>query len=106
MHFVRVHTQQFLVHVSTQTGGTGGGFFLTCEDLGKIFDHPFSACTFFFSFFVFEVEISWYTQDPLFMLGSVHSGSASRDDCGRMFPDELGVSSLPDRFPHYAWTAA
>ena len=23
-----------------------------------------------------------------------------------MFPDELRVSSFPDRFPHYAWTAA
>ena len=40
------------------------------------------------------------------MPGSVHSGSASRDDCGRMFPDKLRVSSFPYRFPHYAWTAA
>ena len=40
------------------------------------------------------------------MPGSVHSGSASRDDCGRLFPEELRVSSFPDRFPHYAWTAA
>ena len=23
-----------------------------------------------------------------------------------MFPDEMPVSSFPDRFPHYAWTAA
>ena len=28
------------------------------------------------------------------------------DDCDRVFPDELRVSSIPDRFPHYAWTAA
>ena len=39
------------------------------------------------------------------MPGLVHSGSARWDDCGQMFPDELHVSSLPDRFPHYAWTA-
>ena len=40
------------------------------------------------------------------MPGSVHSGSASLEDCGRMFPDKLRVSSFPDRFLHYAWTAA
>ena len=32
---------------------------------------------------------------PLFRQGSVHSGSASWDDCGRAFPDELPVSSFP-----------
>ena len=37
---------------------------------------------------------------------SVHSGSESWDDWGRVFPDELHVSSFPDRFPHYAWRAA
>ena len=42
------------------------------------------------------------TQIPLSRPGSVHSGSASWDDCGRVLPDELPVSSLPDRFPHYA----
>ena len=40
------------------------------------------------------------------MPGSVHSGSASRDDCGRTFPGKLSVSSFLDRFPHYAWTTA
>ena len=39
---------------------------------------------------------------PLFRPGSVHSGLASSDDCDRVFPDKLRVSSLPDRFPHYA----
>ena len=43
---------------------------------------------------------------PLFRPGSVHSGSASLDDCDRVFPDELLASSIPDRFPHSAWTAA
>ena len=35
---------------------------------------------------------------------SVYSGSASWDDCGRMFPDEIRVSSFRDRIPHNAWT--
>ena len=48
--------------------------------------------------FFFKVEISLRTLS--------HSGSASGDDCDRVFPDELRVSSFPDRFPHYAWTAA
>ena len=55
-------------------------------------------------FFFFWVEISSRTLVPLFMTGSVHCGSASWDDCGRMFPDKLRVSSFPDRFPHYACT--
>ena len=53
----------------------------------------------------FLVEFSTRTLIPLFRPGSVHSGSASWDDCDRVFPDELRVSSLPDRFSHYAWTA-
>ena len=57
-------------------------------------------------FFFFEVEISLRTLIPLFMTGSVHSGWASWDDCGRMFHDKLRVSSFPDGFPHYSWTAA
>ena len=42
----------------------GGGFFLACEDFGRMFDHSFSVCTFFF---FFEVEVSSRTQIPLFM---------------------------------------
>ena len=60
----------------------------------------------FLKFFLIKVEISSRTLIPLFMPGSVHSGSASWDDCDRMFPDELRVSSFPDSFSHYAWTAA
>ena len=30
----------------------GGGSFLTCEDLGRMFDHSFLACNFFFFFFI------------------------------------------------------
>ena len=63
--------------------------------------HPQLALFFFF----FKVEIRSHTLIPL-LVGSVHGGSASWDDCGRMYPDKLRVSSFPYRFPHYAWTAA
>ena len=53
-----------------------------------------------------QVEISSRTLIPLLRLGSVHSGSASLDDCDGVFPDELRVSSFPDRFPDNTWTAA
>ena len=56
--------------------------------------------------FFFEVEISSRALIPLFMPASVNSGSAIRVDCGRMFSDKLRVSSFPNRFPHYARTAA
>ena len=56
--------------------------------------------------FFFKVEISLHTLIPLFMPESVHSGSASLDDHGQMFPYKLCARSIPDRFPHYAWTAA
>ena len=58
----------------------------------------------FFLFF-FKVEISWRTLIPLFTPGLVHSGSASWGDCSWVCSDELCVSSFPDRFPRYAWTA-
>ena len=69
---------------------------------GRVFNHSFPGCAFFF----FEVEISLRTLIPLFEPGSVHSGSVSQDNCGRMFPDKLRVSLFRDRFTHYAWTTA
>ena len=57
-------------------------------------------------FFFFLMEISSRTLIALLIPGSVTSDSASWDDCGRTFPDKLSVSSFPDRFLHYAWTAA
>ena len=78
-----------------------GGFFLVCKNLGGMFSNSFPACTFFF-----KVEISLRTLIPLFMPGSVHSGSASWDDCDWVFPDELHVSSFSLQFPYYARTAA
>ena len=52
-------------------------------------------CAFFF-FFLFLVQISSCKLSPLFRPGSVRSGSASWDDCNRVFPDDLRVSSFPD----------
>ena len=93
----------FFSHFFPVLLGGGGGFFLTCEDFGRIFDNSFPACTFFF---FFKVEISSCVLIPLFRPGSVHSGLASWDNCDRVFPDELRVSSFPDRFSHSTWTAA
>ena len=56
-------------------------------------------------FFVL-VEISSHKLIPLFWPGSVHSVSGSWDDRDRVFPDELHVSSFPNRFPYSACTAA
>ena len=63
-------------------------FFLACKDFGRMFDHLLPICTFFFFFRLL-------TLIPLFRPGSVHSGSASWDDCGWAFPDELCVSLFP-----------
>ena len=52
----------------------GSGFFLTCEDFGRMFTHSFPACVFFIFFF-----ISLCMLILLFRPGSVHSGSASWD---------------------------
>ena len=51
-----------------------GGFFLACEDLGRMFHHSFPACAFFF---FFKVEIRLRTLISLFRPGSVHSAAAS-----------------------------
>ena len=74
-------------------GGGGGGFFLACEDFGWLFDSEIP-----------RLRFKWRLAPliPLFRPGSVHSGSASWGDCVRVFPDELRVSSFPDRFPHSA----
>ena len=58
-------------------------------------------CLFVFCFF-FKVEIKLRTLIPLIRPTSVYSVSASWEDCGRVFPDELRASSFPDRFPHNA----
>ena len=83
----------------------GAGFFLLPENFGRIFNNSFPTCAFLF-FLFFKVEISLYTLIPLFRPGSVHSGSASWDDCDLVFPYELRMSSFLDRFLHNACTAA
>ena len=65
----------------------GGGFFPLARMFGKVrfsSQHPF--------FFFFKVEIKLRIPIPLRRPESVHSGSVSGDDCGRVFPDELRVS--------------
>ena len=48
-------------------GGIGGsGFFLVCEDFGRMFDHSFPACAFFF---FFKADINSRKLVPLFMPG-------------------------------------
>ena len=66
---------------------TDDGFFLACKYSGGMFDHSFSASAFFVVLFCFEVDISSRTLIALFRPGSVHSGIASYDDCGWVFPD-------------------
>ena len=54
----------FVLHNLLVGGGGGGGFFLACKDLGRMFDHSFPACIFFF---FFKVEISLCKLISLFM---------------------------------------
>ena len=78
-------------------GGDGGdgGCFLACEDLGGKFGDSFPACAFIFLFLVFKDgdQLS-YTNSTCFRPGSVNNGSASSDDCGRVLPDVMRVSSF------------
>ena len=96
--------------LSSYGGGGGGGFFLACEDFGRMFGYSLLTCAYFFFIFIYFffvcVEISSRKLITRFTPGSVHSGSASWDDRGRVFPEEFLVSLFPDSFPHYAWTAA
>ena len=78
-------------------------FSLRARILGRMFDSSFPALHIFLCV---KVEIGLCALIPLFGPESVHSGSVIWDDCGWVLPDKLHVSSFPDRFPHYAWTAA
>ena len=62
-----------LVFLLFQYGG--GGFFLACEDLGRMFDYSFPAYP--PPPFFFKVEVSSRTLILRFMPGSVQSGSAN-----------------------------
>ena len=57
----------------------GGGFSLAYKDFGRMFDYSFPACAFLF-FLLLLSFLSSCTLIPLFLPGSVNSGSASWDD--------------------------
>ena len=65
---------QCLDHVPKEDNKHGSGFFLTCQDFGRMLDNSFPACTFIY---IFLKEINSHTLIPLFRTGSVHSGSVS-----------------------------
>ena len=44
----QIKYQHAPILAGTNSKGLGGGSSLACEDLGRMFDHSFSACTFFF----------------------------------------------------------
>ena len=79
-------------------------FFLICKDLGRLFNHSFPYCPFFFFFF-----LKWrFAHAHLFhSLGQNQSTSVAQqaETTGRLFPDKLRVNLFLDRFPHYVWTA-
>ena len=62
-----------------------------------MFDSSFMPVLFLYIFF--KVEISSHKLTPLFRPGSVHSVSASWDDCDWVFLGELRVSSFPEKIP-------
>ena len=97
----RAHRHRRLMQVPVLRVPAGrGGFFLRLRGFWENV-RPFIPRLRFF----FKSKISSGTLIPFFMRGSVHSGSASWDDCRRMFPYMLRVSSFPDMFLHYVWTA-
>ena len=77
------------------------GFILACRDFLRILDHPFPTCA-FFSFF-FEVEIA----HACWVLSLYQDQSTVAQQTGTTVAERsLFVSSFPDRFPHYARSAA
>ena len=80
-----------LSHTHFPLSNSGSGFFLDARIWGESLVVHSPPALFFF----FKVR-SARTLIPLFTPGSVHSGSASWDDCSRVFHDES-----PDSFPHY-----
>ena len=91
---------QYSVNLRNANSSSCCWLFLAFEDLGRISDNWFPACAFCCCCCccccLFEVEISSRILIPIFMPGSVYNGSASWDNCDRVFPDELRISSFPD----------
>ena len=71
-----------------------GGFFLVCEDFGRIINHSFPTCT--LKKFSLKVEINLCKLIPLFRPGSAHSGSASWADCDQVFLMSCVWARFPD----------
>ena len=82
------------------------GFSLSCEDFGRMFDHSFLAYAFFFFFFFIKWRLA---RAHLFhSLGQDRSTVAQQAETtvAECSLTKLRVSSFPDRFPRYFWTAA
>ena len=45
-----LHLKSGLSSLRDLSATAGGGFFFTCKDLGRVFDHAFPTCAFFFFF--------------------------------------------------------
>ena len=82
----------------------GVGFFPLARIFGKCSTIYFPPVLYLFFFGGGEGGDYLMHLIPLFIPGSVHSGSASRHVCGRMFPNKLRGNWFSNRFPSYAWT--
>ena len=78
----------------------GDGFLLACENYASSekFDKLFPAC----AFFLWSRDQLTHANSTLFGQGSVHSGSASQDDCGQRLFWRCALVSLMGS--HAAWT--
>ena len=108
-----------------------GGFFLTCEDLGRMFDHPLLACIFSFSFLPTEhcypvlcfsvwitgcnrlffflrqseelAQFSWISH--CLWTFSSHSQECMGLTCSLLSSKELYVAAiLADKWQHWTWS--
>ena len=78
------------------------GFFRACKNFGRMFN-PFLPAPFFL---FFEVETSSWTLIPLFY---ARISPQWLSELRRLWPNvpwQVACELFPDRFPHYAWTAA
>ena len=66
-------------------GGGGGGFFLACEDFGRMFDHSFPVCAFFFPFFFSSEDQLMHTNSILY----ARIGPQWLSELGQLWPCSL-----------------
>ena len=93
----------YICYGNIQNGGDDV-FFPRVRGFGENVRRFISRLRFLFFFFFFEVEFRSGTLIPLFRSESVHGGSVSWDDCGRVYPDEVRVGSIPDS-NYNAWNS-